>query len=355
MAVRLLVGDRTGMVLGEIVTEIGPVSWRLNGIGVAEFAVARSAPAFREDWLRFGNRVLIEFDNGLPAWGGIIDFPREWNARGVKIKARGLGSLLKYRITAKTKYFNAVPVGRIFHDVLDDADKRQALGLVWDGPIWMGGGAHYPRYHFKSVWWVLTESIRKMENCDFRFVPLLRDGKIVFRPELHEVLGEDKRHKVALWEGDNVTDVVMSEQGPVINYVVVPGSGTGWGDDRQVAYAKEEESKQLYGLREDCVLRAGVTQVTTLHRHAEWYIREMAYPHTRMTLHVTNTTPARFSDYDVGDIVRVVLPSYGFCGYDRACRVLAREFDPVTGRCAVVLEERFAPTPALLDDGEFEV
>src|SRR4030042_6489085 len=83
---RVLVAERVGRILGGREPELGPVSWRLNDVGRLTMRLARADPKATEDNLRFGNRILVEFDNGLPNWGGIIDPPRHWD--GLHIGAR---------------------------------------------------------------------------------------------------------------------------------------------------------------------------------------------------------------------------------------------------------------------------
>ena len=73
--VRCLVGDVSGRIIGELSPEIGPISWRLNEVGRAEFSVARTDDKATEDTLGFGNRIAFQFENGLPDWAGVIDPP----------------------------------------------------------------------------------------------------------------------------------------------------------------------------------------------------------------------------------------------------------------------------------------
>lgn len=72
VAYRLLVADLTGTVLTELKPRLEKVSWVENDVGQMTFALAKTDPKLQERYLRFGNRVLVEFDNGLPPWGGVI-------------------------------------------------------------------------------------------------------------------------------------------------------------------------------------------------------------------------------------------------------------------------------------------
>lgn len=342
---RILLGDQTGRVQAEVERgRLSNVTWRLNKAGSATLTVARSSNAFRRELLEPGARIYVEFDNGLPSWGGILDLPRTWRPLELETRAYTLERLLAFQITPKTRAFYGDVVGSIFATLLSEADQRAAIGVSF-GQVWMGGAAHWPRYHFRDMVWAINQSIRQMEMCDYRIVPYLNDGRIMFRCELHEQLGDDLRTQIALIEGGNVAeDATLSEQGDIVNRVAALGAGATWGE-REVIFGVEDASRRRYGLREKPLQPAGVNQTATLTRYADNAIRESAYPHHLATMRVADKRPARYTDYDVGDIVRVMLPSYGFSGYDAPMRVISRGYDPQTGVCEVVCDERFAYLP----------
>jgi len=353
MGARVLVGDRTGLVRGELrAGSISSITWRLNKAGSATITIKRGATAFRRDWLEPGARVYVEFDNGLPAWGGILDLPRTWHRGYLEMRAHTIERLLKFSITPKTRAFYSEVVGGIFSQILQEADARSDLGITI-GSVWRGGAGHYPRYHFRTATWVIDSSIRKMEVCDYRFVPYLDGNVVEFRAELEQVLGDDKRSRVALIEGKNITGATLTEQGDIVNRAAVVGAGSTWGE-REVVWAVEDESRRRYGLREAMVAPADVTQAVTLNRYADNAIRDNAYPHTLADLDVADVSPARFADYGVGDIVRVILSSYHFDGYDAAMRIVARGYNPRTGECNLVCDERFEYAPILRGEDEYQ-
>ena len=78
-------------------------------------------------------------------------------------------------------------------------------------------------------------------------------------------------------------------------------------------------------------------------------------PRRLFSLEVVDEVPALFSDYDLGDTVRCMLPSFGFGGYDGTVRILAREFNPASGTCKLVVEEpRAASVWIYQEDAEEE-
>jgi hypothetical protein len=104
-----------------------------------------------------------------------------------------------------------------------------------------------------------------------------------------------------------------------------------------------------YGMREDSEIYSGVIYGTTLDTHAATVIKKSARPSRKVSLGATNTAPALFASYDVGDSVRLILPSFN---YDQAVRVMAREFNPASGGCALVVEEKTTVEPVYVGDGE---
>lgn len=350
---RILLADRRGTVRAEVTRgRISEVVWRLNKAGTANLFISRDDPAFREELLLPGARIYVEFDVNLPAWGGILDLPRVWTRNTLQIRAWTIERLLRFVITSKTKAFYGVPVGGIFVEILRNVDDKAALGIDF-GQVWRGGGMHWPRYHLRDAMWVINNSLRKMETCDYRFSPILTGGQVRFRATLQQLLGDDKRNRVALVEGANVADALLTEQGDVVNRVVVVGSGATWGE-REVVYGVEETSRRQYGLREVALTPQDVSQTVTLDRYADTTIRENAYPHRLADLTVVNQAPAGFGDYDVGDIVTVQLPGYRFDGYDAPMRIVARGYDPRTGVCKVACDERFEYVPVLQGEDEYE-
>jgi hypothetical protein len=340
MAMEVLIGDRFGRVIAEVQPEVGPLSWRLNLVGKTTLTFSRSDDKAIEENLRYGNRVLVRFDEGLglPVWGGTIEPPREWTRREITVTCRSIEWTLQYRQTKKTRSFWSTPVGSIFYQVLQEMEEREPIGLQF-GRIWTGGGQHSPRYHFKSIWWILTQSLRSMEQCDFRFVPQLADGKITFLAEMYERLGEDKSGRFHFKEGMNTHPVRYTEQGPIVNEFTAIGSGATWGKERPTRSAVVDESRRLYGLRQDSKIFSGVVESTTLDRHASTHVELHAAGNSRLKLRAVNKAPATFAQYNVGDSLRCVLPSIKFSGYDERVRILSRQYSESSGDCELVVEE----------------
>ncbi len=343
---RVQIGDRFGKIIAELLPDVAPLSWILNDIGKTALTLARTDAQATAENLQVGNRVYIDFENGLPPWGGVLDLPRCWSAGTVSVTCYDITQLLKYRCTEKNDSFYGRPVGVIFQELLQREEAQDPLGIVL-GAVWLGGHPHWPRYHYKSLWYVLDYSLRRMEKCDFQFTPYVENGYIKFRADLFQAAGADKTAAVALAEGANIEPLIMEEQGAVLNSYFAVAEGATWGAERLVVAARARESIAKYGLREMGQVQPGVSVQATLEMHARNRLDENHEPHKIFSLAATNNEPGLFAAYNLGDSVSCVLPTLGFGGYDGPVRILAREYNPASGKCELVIEETFTIEPWL--------
>lgn len=336
--IRLRVADRFGRLIAELEPELGPVSWRLNDVGRLTFTVARTDAKMTVANLQFGNRVFMEFENGLPAWGGVIDPPREWTEAGVLLTAYGGESLLGYRTTDRGRYFNDATLAEIFTAIVQEANVAEDLG-VFVGETWPGLATHGPEYHLDSILETVRDSIcDRLETADFALLPSVVAGSVRFSANLYERRGSSKP-TVALLEGHNLTRIRYIEQGPVVNEWNLAGAGTAWGEgsDRIFSRSYNQASRDAYGLRQAAEVFSDVTEQSTLDSKAAAAAADSAQPHDMYELGAVDLAPAPFAAYDVGDSVRLIAPSYGFAGTDRMVRIWGREFNPQTGECSLVV------------------
>ena len=336
---RVLIGDRFGRILTEMEPQVDPMSVLLNEIGKTKLRFSSSDSKATETNLQFGNTVYIEPDNGIPPWGGILDLPRTWAAGVINVPCYTIGYVLQSRLTGKNDLYYEEQVGGVFQKSLERIQQQDPLGLVF-GNIWNGGRAHYPRYNYKTLWYVLNFSLRNMETCDFKFTPYLDEGVIRFKAELFQVAGSNKSSSVTLYEGMNTeASAEIEEQGQLVNTHYAVGEGSAWDDTRPVVIGTSPESIARYGLRESREIYTAVTLPATLEMHARHVLKHQAEPQRLFRLKVTNDVPGLFSSYDVGDVVQCILPSYTFGGFDKPVRVIGREYDPNSGICGLIVEQ----------------
>lgn len=335
---RVLVANRARRIVAEIEPQLGPVSWRLNKVGKCTFRMSTLDPKAIEDNLQFGNHVLIEFDNGLPTWGGMIDPPRTWAEGAIECTAYSGEYLLGLRQTDQGRYFSGASVGYIYRQLIAEANAVEPTGLTV-GAVWGGGTSHSPEWHFKNLLDIVQDSVcRRLENADFAMVAGQSGGLLTFTANLYERRGGEKPG-VALLEGHNISRVSLREQGEIRNWWDLAGEGTTWGSDRLTSHADDPESIAIYGLRQDSRVYSDTSIQATLDETADNELAASKDPVNVLSLVAVDLAPAAFADYDVGDSVRVSLENYGFGGYDHMVRVVTREYDPASGACSLVVEE----------------
>lgn len=339
VSIEVLVADQSGRILTSLRPDVQRVSWRFNVTGQMAFALARTDEKLQERYLRFGNRILLQFDNGLRPWGGIIASPIDWNDAEVVFQAYSGEELLFRRLTARQQRFDNATVGVIATALLAEANAVAPTGVRL-GRIWSGGAGHFPEYHYKSLGDALHDSLVENLSAESFDVSAKEEaGHIVFELNLYGTRGA-KKPNIALVENQNISDVRFRVEDTIVNAWYMAGEGSDWGDnDRVYAEAVDEESGRLYGRREDFEVRSGVIYQSTLDETIAKRLQETAYPTRVLGLATTDDPPGRFGDYDVGDSVLCVLPSYDWNGIRGLYRVLGREFFPEDGVTDLVLEE----------------
>lgn len=332
----VLVGDQFGRVIGELDGDVVGVAWKLNDYGQARIVLPRTGATATERLLRPGNRVLIQFGNGLPDWGGMLDLPRKWQDGRIDVVAYSGERILVDRVTDRGRYFSGATAGDIFRALLSEA----APSGVEIGDVWMGGELHGPDYHFRQLYDIFTKSLSsRIEAADWNVAARLWRGRIAFSANYYERRGIDHGRQIALIEGVNLADASLQEQGPIVNEWMMAGAGTGWGADSRIyATTRDDASIAKYGLRQRGDVRVDVTSQETLNSSAAVALAESKEPRAIVDPVALDLPPARWGQYDVGDTVWMELYEAGFGGYAASVRIKAREFLPGRGVCSLVVE-----------------
>lgn len=333
----VLIGDQFGRVIGEMQGEVQGVAWKLNDYGQARFTLGRADAAATEEMLRPGNRVLVQFGNGLPDWGGMLDLPLRFRSGRIELTAYSGERILADRITGRGRYFSNMTAGEIFRALLNEA----APSGVEVGDVWTGGELHGPDYHYRQLYDVYSRSLSgRIEDADWGVSARLASGRIAFRANFYERRGVDHGRRLALIDGVNMAEGDLNYQGTLVNEWSFAGAGTGWGESNRIyAGARDEASIAKYGLRQRGETRVDVSVQETLDRSAAVALAGSREPRGIIDPVALDRAPARFWQYDVGDRIRVEMYEVGFGdGYEATVRVTAREFLPATGVCSLVVE-----------------
>lgn len=332
----VLVGNAQGRLIGELDCTVAGVAWKLNDYGQARLRLANPSATATESLLRPGNRILIQFGNGLPDWGGAIDLPRKWQSGRIEVVAYSGERLLVDRITGPNRVFANVPAGQIFASLLNEATPSGiTLGNVWYGEDLLSFD-----FHYRQLYDIFQNSLGSQAgNGDWNVSAQLVSGRIRFQCNFYSRRGVDHGRRVALLEGVNLADVSLQEQGPLVNEWFVAGSGSGWATDQRLySYARDDASIPQFGLRQRGMIRVDIGDQETLDSSAEIALLISKDIHAILDPTALDLAPARYHQYDVGDYVWVELYETGFGTFNESVRVIAREYFPETNVCSLVVE-----------------
>lgn len=335
MVVSALVGDMSGAVLDRIDASFQNISWVLNGVGQATATVPYRNIAQYAALLQFGNTILLQFDNGLPDWGGIIDTPRAWPGGTINFTAYGAERLLALRQTGPNDVFRGVSAGQIFRQLLEGANSAAPTGLTIES-VWLGGEVFSPDYHYNDLATVAKELTET--GGEFYVLPALENGRITFTLHFAERRGTEKSG-VMLVDGRNVTEASLEEQGTIANLWHVVGNGNTWGSSRPMVDVQDAGSIADYRRRERSQIISDVHSTAELTAVGDELLAASKEPTRTVTLSVIDTPPALFADYHVGDALIADVPRLGFAGFRSLVRVVGREYLPLSGVCNLVVEE----------------
>ena len=333
---RALVFDRFGKMLAEVEPEFEYVNWRLNGMGMCRFWMGWEDDKCTRANLRYGNRLLVRFDNGLPDWGGVIDTPRRVIPGAVRATAYTGERLLDWRVTGKDWTFSGSP-GSIFRALLVEENKEHDTGVAL-GDIWDGGASRTLEYHFHDLL-RRCQDLARLTGHDFGVLPVFSGNVLGFEAHFWEERGQDRRNGVWLLDGANVEWATLDAQGKIAGRVLLAGEGTTWDETRLDAVAEDAGSLGEYGYREYAEVQSGVSVQGTLDANAEALLADKGDPARVFTLTAVDEKPGRFVDYGIGDVVTASVFVRSSEWYQEVpVRVVAREWRPGDS-CRLEVEE----------------
>ena len=291
-----------------------------------KFSMAWTDPKCTKDNLRFGNRVVVRWDNGLPDWGGVIDIPRRLEHGRTGITCYSGERLLDWRVTDFGRYYDEQTPGYIAQKRTEYENTEWATG-IGVGTCEEAGTDRTIEDHYHDLFQRMQDMAR-LSGQDFYVEPTFSGGVLTFALNWYEVRGTDRSTTIWLIDGLNARVGPMDVQGPLQNVIRLIGAGDTWGDDRIRSAAIDAASVEAYGgYREYSEVQSTVSVQTTLDANAAVLLAERKDPHTIPTVEALNLAPALFSAYDVGDIV--TLEAYRESTewyFAMPVRILAREW-----------------------------
>ncbi len=338
-----IVADPFGNLLDEITPALSEVSWVLNDLGAVKIVMSTSDAKWRQDYFRQGGMLLLEFENGLPAWGGVSSGAQRirWLTGGLaEVNYLSAEVILSRRRSGKNVVFSGVSAGEIAVSLLEATNGKKATGLA-AGEVWVSSPAAGREYHYDFLYEAFVK-LRESTGGDWGVTAgrttTLNQQRLDLRVNFWERRGTDKPN-VALIEGHNATVVEYVEQdNGLANDWVTVGGGEDWSDERLEGTASDADSIAANNLLEGVEIANDITEQGDLDTLAATRLQASLQPFRALTLDVVDLAPGLFADYDIGDRVAVLCHSVGWGGVDELGRMTARSFNAGTGVCRVVLE-----------------
>lgn len=337
-AAQVLIFDQYGREPVVIEPAIAYVAWRHNRTGQAQLALPYTDPNCNKNLLRYGNRALIQFGNGLPNFGGVIDVPMQQTNVGVSFAVYTADRIFKWRRSLKIREFDSISPGKIFETLLDDANAAAPTGIT-AASISTSGEPRTQSYHYAPLDSAIEELLR-YSGEEFLIRPVFTQGQLSFEAYWESTIGFDLTLKALLEEGKNIQDVTVDDQGPIASEVYIAGGsagGTEW-TDRLVGTDSDSASRSAYGYREHAEILTGVFDQVTLDATAEALAAQLNVPRAHISCTAANAQPSAFDQYHVGDTVSFrAFHARGEWVIDQTVRIYGREWEP-TNTCRLELE-----------------
>jgi len=271
--------------------------WRLNEYCPNEFYIPYNVTGCTETNLAIGNFITVEFDNGLPMFGGIIDFPRRRNSDGVSITAYNAERLFE-TMDIELNIGAATP-GAIFAAAIDAMNEVDPTGIVM-GNVYAGGSELPTGFRAQNAWNIITSTARNSGN-EFYVYPDYENGLLTFRANWYAKMGRDVTHLVRLDDSDIEN---LNEQGPVYTRVIVYGSGASW-SDKNDSGPVESDNPKLYGLKRQLQEVLATTNLQSqIDAIAARRIAQYQEPSHRISA-TLSAYDSRLHDFFIGDTVKV--------------------------------------------------
>lgn len=315
-----------GVAVADLYGVVTSVTWRLSAPGDARIEIpSRNLAGFPYSATAPGGKLLIQLDN-LPAWAGVIEPDREQDDKKLVLHAKSAEYLLKYRYTGPLlDYHSGASAGEIFHGLVDCANSLAPTGLrVVD--VYTGGSAYQRSFHYANILDSITDLVAKSTQ-GYTVTGSMSRGRLQVRLDWLSRVGSDKSDMVTLQEGANMTPGSTRWKGGGIGAVTVVGKGHTW-TNRPVGCAHDDSVLNAYGYRMYALVDGEEDDANALADEASELLARLRSPHWRMTAEVADTSPASFSDYAVGDTVRVIAYAGLPWEFSGTGRIWTREWTP---------------------------
>jgi hypothetical protein len=331
--------SKDGRLLAELDT--GAVrAWTLNEHNQAQFALSTRDIRCREDYLQFGNYILITHDK-LPDWAGMIDTPRSWDANSVEVTAYSAEFILKTRKGAGEATYTGSP-GEIFTTLIATANNKFPT-LINMGQIYTDGISASRKLSFSTIYDGAAQ-LSKDTGEDWDISPNIDSrGMLTFQANWYQRKGVLRG--LVLEDGENldIGSRSLVEQGDIYNVVEGVSDGAS-SSSRMTIELQDDDSMNTYGVRETSQAFQEIRDITSLTVNTQSFLNSAKIPRKTFTMAALDVGTT-FFDIRVGDILPLNMSYVGFTreinefGIKTYVRVLGMAYSDLEGKLNLVCDE----------------
>lgn len=337
---RVRIFSREGIELASFQASVNR-SWSLGDEGRAQFTYAtRKTDIVNKDILNFGNWLLVE-NSMLPAWVGVLDPPRNWNARTVTVSAYTPEHVFGWRRGPIEEKLTGSP-GTIFEKLLYFANLHEVT-ILRAGNIYRGGKQMEETINPTK----LNEDLQRIferSGEEYQFRPVVNNKRLTVYCDWLQSLGVDTG--IILQEGKGGGNIeasnnILVEDGDIVNDLLAVGDGETW-SSRPTANVLDVTSQGMYGLRQATEEYSGVTGIQTLTDNGKEFVGTSKNPINAYKINALNVGQT-FRYIAIGNRFTLKAQNVGFqasgAGMERTIRISAMSYNPDTKNKVTLIVE----------------
>lgn len=339
---RVRIFSRTGATLAEFRTSVER-SWAADNEGRALFNYpSRKTDVVNETNLQFGNWLLVE-NSQLPAWIGVIDTPRYWNARQVAVHAYTPEHVFNWRRGSLDEKING-SAGDIFYRLVRKLNEVEPT-IIQAGNIWKSSVGREETLTPAP----LSESVKRIrqrsgENYNFRYSFDTNGTLIVYADWVQDLGVQTYALLQEGREGGNVEAVanILVEDKDIFNDILAFGDGLTWASKPTITL-RDPTSIGKYGLRETAIEYSGVTSTVTLNNNVAQKLLETKQPERTFHIFALNVGDT-FQYIKLGNVLKLRFQNAGFTsgglGFETYVKIVGMAYDPASTKNKIELTVR---------------
>lgn len=364
------VGDRDGRLIGQLFGMLEPVVWRADGYGTATLIIPAETVTDYPYLFNPGNRVRVDFENGLPAWGGVMDVPAETDGRTVRLQLYEAAYTLSWALSGRSMHFGGedgarVTAVQVADQIMSYSRHFTAPHVIYDDT----GEAVTVSFAYENILSALSR-LRSLDAA-LHFHGRLdesAENEILFKMDIFRQGIADDTARAVFRAGHNLVNVTAVDGGPLVNTVIVATGDAALDPDEetppvvtepipyspyQVAYlhgaypgelviATATDSAGLYDDREQFVVLSDVMGAEDPGRavaHAISFLDKHKKPTRRINGTSLNMEPGAWRNVRVGGLVTVEQPLADSVWQRQTMMILGMDYVPSQGTLQLVFSD----------------